>query len=42
MYNFYFYSPEAIVYFQFLPAVAALSSYGAVNLETENVKFKIL
>jgi hypothetical protein len=35
-------SPEAIGYFQFLPAVAALSGYGVVNLETENVKFKIL
>ena len=35
-------SPEAIGYFQFLPAVATFSSYGAVNLETENVKLKIL
>jgi hypothetical protein len=26
------------VYFQFLHAVAALSSYSAVNLETENAK----
>jgi hypothetical protein len=39
-YIFLFYSPKAIVYFQFLPAVAALGSYGAVNLETENVKLK--
>jgi hypothetical protein len=33
-------SPKAIVYFQFLPAVAVLRSYGAVNLETENGKLK--
>jgi hypothetical protein len=36
--NFHFNSPEAIVYFQFHPAVASLRSYGAVNLETENEK----
>jgi hypothetical protein len=28
------------VYFQLLPAVATLSSYGAVKLETENGKLK--
>jgi hypothetical protein len=37
-FTFHFYTPEAIVYFQFHPAVAALGSYGAVNLETENKK----
>jgi hypothetical protein len=26
------------MYFQFLPAAAPMISYGAVNLETENVK----
>jgi hypothetical protein len=26
------------VYFQFHPAIAAFSGYGAVNLETENKK----